>query len=241
MIAEFLCLDRHMSITPLLLVCFCEKQVTEIQNTTSLILPEPQWQQKSWSRSGLLHICYWMLTCTREELIYFLVSDRARMFLFLLVWNQPLPTLLEITPVNKKADLVIRTLLWRSMPVPPIQAYNILLFSVFLRTMWRAADLSSVMYKHVALATCTSLISFMCGLGCELGGKDGREQVCGSARESSFSFQLPESNSRTHSKYKKHDLWGQAGFRSSTQHYSIYQIVMPGLLQWFYLLGKEKI
>lgn len=170
-------------------------------------------------------------------------SDRPRMLLFLLFWNWPLTTLLKITPTNeKKADLMTRTLLPRSMLVPQIQAYNILLLSTFLRTMWWAA--SSAMYKHVALVTCTSLISCTCIRG-DVRGKDRREQACGKARESS-SFQLPALNFRTcqaantQSKYKKRDLWDQATFRSSIQHHSINQIVMPGLLQWFHLLATEQ-
>lgn len=102
--------------------------------------------------------------------------DRARMFLFLLFWNQPLPTLPKLSPTDKKADRVTRTLFPRSMPVPLIQAYNISLLNMFLKTMWEEADLSSVMYKHVALVTSTSLISCTCVWGCELGGK-GQEKL----------------------------------------------------------------
>lgn len=148
--------------------------------------------------------------------------------------------------MRRKLILWTRTLLPWSMPVPLIQAYNILLLSMSLRTMWQAADLSSATYKHVALVTCASLISRTCVWGRELGGKDRRERARGRARESSFLFQLPEPNSgtcqaaNTHSKYKKHNLWDQAGFRTSIQHYNIYQIVMPGLLQWFHLLAREQ-
>ena len=229
-ISEFLCWDRHMFITPLLFLCFHKQQVTEIQKIILLTLSEPQWQQKLRSRSVLLHISYEVLKQVLEQdsshffscLNFSSHSDRAQMLLSLLFWNWPLPTLLKITPVNeKKADLVTRALLPQSMSVPLTQAYNILLLSVFLRTVWWAADLSSAMYQHVALVTHTSPISCTCVWGCELGGKDGRV-ACGRARESSFSLQLSDSNSRTcqaantHSKHKKHNLWDQAGFRSST-------------------------
>lgn len=75
--------------------------------------------------------------------------------------NRPLPTLLKITLINGKKAPTVHACSKLT------QAYNILLLSMFLRTVWWAADLSPASYKHIALMfmKCPSLISctYLCG------------------------------------------------------------------------------
>lgn len=185
LITEFLCLERHIyhSFTLALFLQAVSdwNSKDNFASTIRTVMIAQKWQR----RSVLLHICYGMLKHVLEQnsshfsdsLNFSSHPDRARIFLFLLFWNQPLPALPKLSPIDeKRADLVTRTLLPWSVLVPLIQAYNILLLSMFLRTMWKEADLSSAMYKHVALVRSTSLISCTCVWGCELGGK-GQEKV----------------------------------------------------------------
>lgn len=173
------------------------------------------------------HLLWDTEACTRTELsslisqsqLFLPHFDIARMFLSLLFWNWPIPTLLQVTPTQEEIeDVLTRALLPRSMPFPPTQAYKLLLFSMFSRTMRRAAD-----NLHKCISTWHKLKALhrfrVCAFKGWQGGSiwtKGREREQGKV----LSHSSWETNSRTceaansHRKSKEHNFQDQVWFRS---------------------------